>query len=225
MKKNVSRIILYLVGLFIITIGINLSIISALGVSPVSAFTYPLSQATGLSLGLVTVLTYSVLVLFQWLLLQKKFKAKDLLQIPFSMCFGLFVDMTGRILSFIHPENYLQQFLIMMLGVIVCAFGATIYIAMDIVQNAPEGFNLAVSKRFSMPFSRSKVLSDCLFIAVGVVISLISQGKITAIREGTLVSALLTGIIIGKFQKILNEPLKRVAFEEKNICEGELVNE
>lgn len=100
-----------------------------------------------------------------------------------------------------------------------------IYIAMDIVPNAPEGFNLAVSKRFSMPFSKSKVLSDCLFIAVGVVISLLSQGKITAIREGTLVSALLTGIIIGKFQKILNEPLKRVAFEEKNICEGELVNE
>ncbi|SDN27414.1 YczE/YyaS/YitT family protein [Lachnospira pectinoschiza] len=225
MKKNVSRIILYLVGLFIITIGINLSIISALGVSPVSAFTYPLSQATGLSLGLITVLTYSVLVLIQWLLLQKQFKAKDLLQIPFSMCFGLFVDMTGRILAFIHPENYLQQFLIMMLGVIVCALGATIYIAMDIVPNAPEGFNLAVSKRFSMPFSRSKVLSDCLFIAVGVVISLLSQGKVTAIREGTLVSALLTGIIIGKFQKILNEPLKRVAFEEKNICEGELVNE
>lgn len=31
----------------------------------------------------------------------------------------------------------------MLLGIVICAFGAAIYIIMDIVPNAPEGFNIA----------------------------------------------------------------------------------
>lgn len=210
--KKWYRILLYLFGLFVITIGINLSIISELGVSPVSAFTYPTSRATGISLGIVTVVTYSILVLIQFLLLGRKFRIKNLLQVPFSICFGTFVDLTGRMLGFLNPSDYISRFLLMSLGIVVCAFGAAIYIVMDIVPNAPEGFNLAVSERFNMPFSKSKVLSDCLFVLIGVLISLASAGRITAIREGTLISALITGKIIGIFLKYMEEPLKKIAF-------------
>lgn len=210
--KQVNRIILYLLGLFIITIGINLSIISALGVSPVSAFTYPLSEATGISLGTITILTYVCLVFIQWIMLGRKFKKKNFLQAPFSICFGFFVDLTGKMLAFIQPKNYVSQFTIMFLGVVICAFGAAIYIIMDIVPNAPEGFNLSVSERFHIPFSKSKIFSDCMFIGIGVLISLLSVGEITAIREGTLVSALLTGPIVGAFMKCLEKPLKKITF-------------
>lgn len=215
MKKNtLIRIIIYLLGLFIITIGINLSIISELGISPVSAFTYPLSQATGISLGMITFLTYTILVLIQMILLKKSFRLKNTLQIPFSVCFGMFVNITGEMLQFIHPANYLERFVLMILGIVICAVGATMYIIMDIVPNAPEGFNLAVSEYFRIPFSRSKVISDCLFIAIGVVISLLSVGRITAIREGTLISALLTGKLIGIFMKYLKPILDRVVFSK-----------
>lgn len=210
--KIFNRIIFYIFGLFIITIGINLSIISALGISPVSAFTYPLSQAVHISLGTITILTYVGLVLLQYLLLGKNFKLKNLLQAPFSFVFGFFVDLTGNMLSFIHPETYFSQFFLMLLGVVICAFGATIYIIMDIVPNAPEGFNLAVSERFKMPFSKSKIISDCLFIMVGVIISLVFLGGVTAIREGTLISALLTGKLIGVFTKLMEPTLKKWAF-------------
>ncbi len=212
-KKYVIRVILYLMGLFIISIGINLSIISALGISPVSAFTYPLSQATELSLGTITFLTYSILVIIQIILLGGKFKLKNLLQIPFSICFGMFVNITGEMLSFIELDNYILRFGLMMTGIIVCAIGASIYIIMDIVPNAPEGFNLAVSERFKMPFSRSKVLSDCLFVSLGVLISLISMGKVTAIREGTIISSLLTGKLIGVFMKYMRPTLEKVALD------------
>lgn len=212
--KLVNRILLYLLGLFIITVGINLSIISALGISPVSAFTYPLSQATGISLGLITIMTYSALVLIQVILLGKQFRPKDLLQAPFSICFGFFVDLTGRMLAFLHPESYPERFALMLAGIVICALGATTYIIMDIVPNAPEGFNLAVSKRFQMPFSRAKILSDCLFVLTGVVISLLSFGRITAIREGTIFSALLTGKLIGIFTKFMEPALHRLAYDE-----------
>lgn len=213
--KSINRVLLYLFGLFIITIGINLSIISALGISPVSAFTYPLSEATNISLGTITIVTYVVLVAIQWLLLGKDFKIKNLLQAPFSVAFGFFVDLTGEMLSFIQLSNYFEQFICMFIGIVICAFGATIYIIMDIVPNAPEGFNLAVAQRFKMPFSKAKIISDLLFIAIGLVISFIFLNGSLAIREGTLISALLTGKMIGVFTKRLETALKTIAFDQE----------
>lgn len=209
--KYAKRIVLYLAGLFIITVGINCSIISGLGVSPVSAFTYPLSEATNISLGIVTFVTYTGLVLIQWVMLGKQFKKKDFFQIPFSMCFGFFVDLTGRMLVFIQPAGYISRFFIMLIGVVICAFGAAIYITMDIVPNAPEGFNLAVSKKFSIPFSKSKILSDWVFILLGIIISLSVIRNIIGIREGTLISALLTGKLVGIFLKYMESPLRKIA--------------
>ena len=49
--KYLIRFGLYFFGLFIISVGINLAILSNLGVSPVSAFTVPLSHAVHISLG------------------------------------------------------------------------------------------------------------------------------------------------------------------------------
>lgn len=210
--KLCTRIMIYISGLFIITIGINLSILSQLGISPVSAFTYPLSQATRISLGVITTATYSVLVLLQWLMLQKKFTLKHLLQIPFSICFGYFVDLTGQMLAFIDPQTYLQQCSLMLLGIVICSIGASMYILMDLVPNAPEGFNLAISERFQMPFSKSKILADCLFISIGCVISMLTVGRITMIREGTVLSALLTGKLIGLISQYAKPTLIRIAF-------------
>ena len=131
--KLVNRVGLYFIGLFIITIGINLSIISGLGISPVSAFTLPLSEAVNISLGTITIVTYVIFVLIQILVLKKNFKKKNLLQAPFSFAFGFFVDFTGQMLSGLNPQTYTSQFILMILGIIICAFGATIYIIMDIV--------------------------------------------------------------------------------------------
>lgn len=210
--KTVNRFLLYLFGLFMITIGINLSIVSGLGISPVSAFTLPLSETIHISLGTVTTVTYFCFVAIQILILRKNFKIKNLLQAPFSIAFGFFVDLTGEMLSFIHPETYVSRFVLMLIGIIICAFGATIYIIMDIVPNAPEGLNLAVSEKMNMPFSKVKMIFDCLFVMIGVVISLAFLGGITAIREGTLLSALLTGKMIGVFTKYMESYLKKIAF-------------
>lgn len=208
--KYLFRTGFYTLGLCIITIGINLSIISNLGISPVSAFTYPLSEATHISLGTITILTYSCLVCIQIILLKREFKLKDLLQIPFSFCFGFFVDMTGEMMAWIMPRNYVDQLILMILGIVICSIGAAMYILMDIVPNAPEGFNLAVAKHFTLPFSKSKIISDCIFISLGILISMLAFHHIIAIREGTIISALLTGKMIGfctPYLKRVLEPL------------------
>lgn len=199
--KPAVRILLYLGGLFTIALGINLAIKSNLGVSPVSAFTLPLSQITGISLGTVTILTYVVFVLLQIGTLGKQFRAKNLLQAPFSVAFGFFVDFTGHLMKGFHVNGYPMQLAFTVMGILVCAVGAAVYIAMDVVPNAPEGLILSICETTGVPFSKMKMLGDCAFVALGIALSLIFMGRVTAIREGTVLSALITGKIIGIIAK------------------------
>lgn len=209
--KSVIRMTLYFLGLFIIAIGINLAIISNLGVSPVSAFTVPVSQITEISLGTVTVIIYSLFVLIQIVILGKKFRWKNLLQVPFSFAMGIFIDYTGMVLEqWITVNGYGMQLLLIISSIVICAFGATIYIAMDVVPNPPEGLILAICERTGISFGKIKMWSDWVFILIGLILSIIFLGYVSAIREGTILCALFTGKLFGIFQKQLELSLIKI---------------
>lgn len=211
--KNIIRVIIYFLGLFSIAIGINLALTSNLGISPVSAFTLPISQITEVSLGTITIITYVCFVVIQIIVLGKRFKPKNLLQAPFSVAFGFFVDYTGQLLQFVQLDQYFWKLIFVFLSIIACALGATLYIAMDIVPNAPEGLILAISEKTEIPFSKLKVITDCAYVVIGAILSLIFLGRISSIREGTILSALLVGKIIGVFTKKSSQLLRKIAFE------------
>ena len=65
MKQNHLKIrtALYFVGLFVMTIGIALSVKSNLGVSPVSSIPYTMTCVWGIEMGKATILFHIVLVL------------------------------------------------------------------------------------------------------------------------------------------------------------------
>ena len=75
------RFLVYIVGLFIMTLGISLSVKSNLGVSPVSSIPYTITCITGLEMGKATILFHIVLVVMQILILRKAFQMKNLLQV------------------------------------------------------------------------------------------------------------------------------------------------
>lgn len=213
--KKIIRLLIYFFGLFIIAVGINLAIVSDLGVSPVSAFTVPLSTVTEMRLGLITDIVYICFVIIEIFLLGKNFRIKNLLQVPFSIVFGFFIDYTGMVLTtWIHADTYGMKLLLTFAGVLVCALGATIYIIMDVVPNPPEGLILAFCERFKKDFGKMKIAFDCLFIILGVTIGMIFAGRVIAIREGTVIAAIFTGAAISFFTRWLEPLLKKIVDEE-----------
>ena len=82
MKHLKIRIPMYFIGLFIMTIGIALSVKSNLGVSPVSSIPYTITCVWGIEMGKATILFHIILVILQILLLRKNFKPVQLLQVP-----------------------------------------------------------------------------------------------------------------------------------------------
>jgi uncharacterized protein len=210
--KYIIRIALYFAGLFTLAIGINLAIKSNLGVSPISAFPLSISNITGISLGTVTIGVYALFVLSQILILRRNFKLKSLLQILFSFAFGFFVDSSAILLTWIEPSNYFVQLLLMIISIIAVSTGVVLFITMDIVPNAPEGLILAICVKTGISFSKIKVLFDCSSVVLAIVLSLVFLGNISAIREGTIISALVTGKVMGVISKPCTPWLKKVAF-------------
>lgn len=83
-KKNDNikiRLVVYLIGLFIMTLGISMSVKSNLGVSPVSSIPYTITCITGLEMGKATILFHIVLVALQFVILRGAFQIKNLLRL------------------------------------------------------------------------------------------------------------------------------------------------
>ena len=213
--KHIIRLTLYLLGLFITALGINLAIKSNLGVTPISAFTLSISKITGFNFGTVTIVVYDIFVILQILILGRKFKFKSLLQTVFSFTFGYFLNSTAVLVNWINIQSYSMQLILMIISVVVTALGAMLFLNMDIVPNAPEGFVLAICEKRDNNFPKMKILFDCMCVILAVVLSLLFLGNITSIREGTIISALLTGKLIGIFSKPFVQWLKKVAFYNK----------
>lgn len=89
---------MYFIGLFVMTIGIALSVKSNLGVSPVSFIPYTMTCVWGIEMGKATILFHIVLVMIQILLLRRKFKPAQLLQILVGVVFGYFTTFCNYIL-------------------------------------------------------------------------------------------------------------------------------
>lgn len=75
------RLVVYLIGLFIMTLGISMSVKSNLGVSPVSSIPYTITRITGLEMGKATILFHIVLVALQFVILRGAFQIKSLLRL------------------------------------------------------------------------------------------------------------------------------------------------
>jgi uncharacterized protein len=210
--KYIVRFALYFAGLFTLALGINLAIKSNLGVSPVSAFPLSIANIAGISLGTVTIGVYAFYVMIQILILRKKFKLRSLLQVFFSFAFGFFVDFAAILLKGIESGSYFIQLLLMILSITTVSLGVVMFITMDIVPNAPDGLVLAICEKTGVDFPKVKVLFDCASVILAAVLSLTFLGNISTIREGTIISALLTGKVIGIMSKPLTTWLKKAAF-------------
>ena len=92
-KETEKRYVLFVISLFISALGVAFTKHGELGVSPISSVANVMSiKLDFFSLGIWLIIWNCVLILGQILILRKKFKPIQLLQIPLSFLFGYFTD-------------------------------------------------------------------------------------------------------------------------------------
>ncbi|MDE6781513.1 MAG: hypothetical protein K2J40_08650 [Ruminococcus sp.] len=198
-----NRLICYFVGLFIMTIGIALSVKSDLGVSPVSSIPYTLTVCWGVEMGKATILFHCVLIIIQILILRKNFKLKSLLQLPVGIVFGYFTTFCNSLAEKLPAtDNYFLRIVMILISVVLVAIGIFMYLPADIMSLAGEGVMQAVADTLKTEFSRIKVAFDVTMVIISLATCLIVMHTMGSVGIGTVIAALLVGVVIGWIKKL-----------------------
>ena len=211
MKKSelLKRYMLFIFCLFFIGLGIAMAKHSDLGISPISSVANVLSlQWKFLSLGNWLTAMNCVFILLQVLILRKKFKPVQLLQLPLSFVFGYFTDLGLLLVKAIPNHAYVIQLLIQLGGIVVLGFGISLGVIANVMLNSPEAFVKAVADTTKKEFGFLKVALDVTMVVIALTLSLIFFGKIEGIREGTVITALLVGLCVKFFRSLLIKPME-----------------
>lgn len=209
MMEKLKRYVVFLAGLFISSLGVSLITKADLGTSPISAIPYVLSLHFPFTLGQFTIAFSLFLIILQLILLRRRFKAEHFLQIPISLAFGVFIDLTMVLLSFIEPQSYPVKVLYLLIGCVVLAFGVYLEVLGNVAMLPGESFVRAVVTIWKTDFGTTKVCFDVSMTVIAVTASFLLAGLLSGVREGTLIAALLVGFIARIFGKHLAfvEPL------------------
>lgn len=204
-KKIVRRVITYVIGLWLLSLGVSFSVKAELGISPVNSAPYIISQITGVSMGTCVIVVFAFFMLLQMIILRKEYQWKNLLQILFSILFGYFVDITNAIINGIVVELYPVRLLLLAISIVLIAFGLMAIVDTELVPMPSEGLIIAISKKSKkLNFAQIKTIFDSVVVLIGIVLSLCIFGRLVGIREGTIITAVSVGKLIGILQEKIN---------------------
>lgn len=202
--EKLKRYIVFLIGLFINSLGVSLITKANLGTSPISSIPYVLSLNLPFTLGQFTIVFSLLLILIQLAILRKNFRAEHLLQIPISILFGYFIDLTMELLFFIHPHSYLVSVVYLLIGCVILGFGVYTEVLANVAMLPGESFVRAVSSTWNREFGATKVAFDVSLTVIAGVLSFLFAQRLDGIREGTIIAALLVGFIARLFGRKLS---------------------
>ena len=189
MKQVIKNYALFLIGLFIASMGVALSAKAGLGTSPVASVPYSVSLVNhaltfGWWLNMWSVLQIAV----QIALLRKKCKPVEII--------------IQTVLAFVY---YIMQFALMILSCFVLGFGIWIQFKGGVAMLPGEAMNRAISEVTGKKYENIKIFFDVLYIVVAAAICFIFIGKLEGVREGSIIAAVLIGNIIKLYNSLYNK--------------------
>ncbi|MEV5110548.1 MULTISPECIES: YczE/YyaS/YitT family protein [Bacillus] len=213
-SRTLKRIILYVLGLFFMSIGISMSIQAGFGVSPVSSLAYASTLTIGLTVG-VTMALANVLYIIIQVILSKRMELNEFVsQFIISFLFGVFMDATLFLIQlFPAPETLLARSVYLIVSLFVIAVGLMGYTTAKLPLMPYDALTYAISEKFNLKFGKAKILSDLINICVAGAICIVFIQSLGSIGIGTLIAAYFIGKILGWMIPYYQPPLQQWVFK------------
>lgn len=215
MDKKRLRILVYVVGMFILALGLTLNTKANLGVSPIISVPYSISQITGLNFGDLTFVVYAIFVVVQIIihirLKNHKRIASDILQLPLSLIFTRLLNIFTVYIP--TSQNLEIRFVILTFAIICTGIGAAMSLSMQIVPNPGDGIVQALAERFDKSVGITKNWFDCLNLSITLCISLFIAHKIVGVGIGTVIAVVGVGRVIALFHHIFESKIEYLIFD------------
>lgn len=204
-KSLIKNYAILIIGLFIMSFGVSLSVKSNLGTTPISCIPNVLSFASTLSLGMITIIFNALLILIQILILRRNFPRVQYLQLIVTIIFGYFIDFTLWILKDLILITYIQQWIVCIISCFIIALGVLLEVKSNAIVLPGEGVSLAIRHVTNIEFGKLKTLFDTSNVVIGAALSLILFGTFKGVGLGTIFAAIAVGYIVRFYKRILDK--------------------
>ena len=198
--RNPRAYILFVIALAINAFGIAFITRALLGTSPITSITYVMSMFTSLTMGQWTIVLNLGFMILELPFMRKEDLRTDLacylLQIPTTLFFGSFIDVSMNALSWLQPEMYVLKIASLLFGCVILAVGIALEVKANVAMAAGEYFVKAIARRLRTDFGYTKLGFDSSLVALSCIVSYAVMGTIQGVREGTVVAAVIVGPIV-----------------------------
>ena len=110
------------------------------------------------------------------------------------------------VLSGFAPQAYLIKMISLLIGCTILAFGAYLQVIADVVMLPGDAFIRMITKILHKEYGVVRVISDSSMTVISGILCIIVLGKLSGVREGTVIAALIVGNMVRlftlKFEKL-----------------------
>jgi len=214
--RFIPRLLLFLFGVYVLSLGTVFIINSELGVTPVQSVPMVLSFITEMSIGLCIILVFIVFTIIQILILRQEFEWVQLTQIVLAFLFGFFVDFSNLFVSRIQVPGYFGQLLMLGIGIVLVACGVTLHMRARIITMSPEALTAAITKKVKRwEFYQIRIIQDSILVVISILLSFVFLHGLYGIREGTVICAVMVGKCIQYTSRFIPPILQKLGFKEE----------
>ncbi len=210
MKNTKRRIALFIAGVLLVGSGVGMITKAGLGTSAITSLAYVFSMMFPPSLGNFAFLFNVCMVAAEILILLSHNRiggtgdwVRILLQIPAAILFASSIDVLIWIMRPVVFTVYWQKVLFLLAGCTVFSLGAAMEVTANVIVLPAEALIKAISEVTAKDFGTVKTIVDCSVCAAAIICSLFHFGKISGVREGTVITALIAGSITRFFLRRL----------------------
>ncbi len=218
MKKKIFHTELsYVLGLIIMAFAAAFTEKASFGMSMVVAPAYILHLKVSqilpwFSFGVAEYFFQGLLVLVTVIII-RRFKLSYLFSFVTAIIYGTLLDMAMGIISALPDNTIFLRCVWYLLGTVSCSFAVSLFFHTYL---SPEVYELIVKEiavKFNWNINKVKTSYDCISTVLSIVLSFVffGFGVFRGIGIGTVICALINGLLIGRFTKLLEH-----FFEFKN---------
>lgn len=209
MNKFVKQIIVLAICVIITGLGASLTMKASLGIGAYDAAAMSISKTLIIKVGTVAMCINILCVLLQIVVLKKKFKPIQFLQIGIAILLGTVINFfLYNIWSELAVSAYAAKFILFLLGIVICAFAVAVIMAINVVSMPLEGFCMALSEKININFGKVRQYADIASIGVVLIFTLIFSTQLT-LREGTIIGMIIFGPLLDKFINLFKPVLSK----------------
>ena len=210
-KENLGKTVaMSLFGVIICAISVGIFKIAALGVDPFQSFMAGLDAVVPIKFGTLYVITNAVLLLFALVFDRHYIGIATFINL---FLLGYITQFTYEFLqTVITDPSIAVRIICLITGVVIICFGSAFYMTADLGVSTYDAIALIICNTWKKgKFQYVRIITDIVCVILGVILFLLSGGKIPQIPTiagiGTIITAFFMGPLIEFFNVHVSRPV------------------